>query len=266
MSTATTVKQQIGRISTVRVGQIAVPIGLLVAWQLLAAVTSDFALASPAATLTAISRGLEAGWLSEGLQRTLTELVIAYVLAVIAGVWAGIALGLNDFWSDVFEPIVLGTYAIPKVTLYPIFLFVFQLGMDSKIAFGWFHGVFPVMIMTMSAMATINDAHLQVGRSLRLSRWQQFREIIVPSILPGLIIGLRLGFNLTFLGIILGEMFAARAGLGYTLVEFMAGVQVAEMLAIILLLVLIATVANLGFFALENRLGARGHDTADIRM
>jgi len=43
-------------------------------------------------------------------------------------------------------------------------------------------------------------------------------------------------------------------------------VQVAEMLAIILLLVLIATIANLGFFALENRLGARGHDTADIRM
>nr|WP_233265091.1 ABC transporter permease subunit [Halomarina oriensis] len=194
----------------------------------------------------------------------MTELVVAYALAIVVGIWVGVVLGLNDFWHDVFEPIVLGTYAIPKVTLFPIFLFVFQFGMDSKIAFGWFHGVFPVAILTMSAMATIEDTHLDVARSLRLSRWQTFRHVVVPSILPGLVIGLRLGFNLTFLGIVLGEMFASRAGLGYTLVEYIAGVQTAPMLAIIVVLVLIATVVNVGFFALENHLGSRGSDTAQM--
>ena len=46
----------------------------------------------------------------------------------------------------------------------------------------------------------------------------------------------------------------------------MVGNQVAPMLAIIIVLVTIATVVNLGFFGLEKWLGARGHDTADVRM
>jgi NitT/TauT family transport system permease protein len=266
MSTRTTIQRQVNQIDVVRAGRLAVPVLLLLLWQLLSTVTSGFALAPPTETIEALLRGVEDGWMVEGLRHTLTELTVAYGLAVVAGVWAGIALGLSDFWSDVFEPIILGTYAIPKVTLFPLFLFVFQLGMDSKIAFGWFHGVFPIAILTMSAMATINDEHMKVARSLRLSRWQTFREIIIPSILPGLIIGLRLGFNLTFLGIVLGEMFAARAGLGYTLVEFIVGNQVAEMLSIILVLILVATVVNFLFFALEQKLGERGHDAADVRM
>lgn len=216
-------------------------------------------------TLAAIVDGIEAGWLVDGLRRTVTELAVAYLLAVIAGVWVGVALGSSDFWADVFEPILIGTYSIPKVTLFPLFLFVFQLGMDSKIAFGWFHGVFPVAILTMSAMTTIDDEHLNVARSLQLTRRQTFRQVIVPSILPGLVIGLRLGFNLTFLGVVLGEMFAARAGLGYTLVEFIAGGQIAQIMAIIVVLVAVAAAVNVGFFALESRLGERD-SAADVRM
>ena len=245
-------------------GRLAVPLVILGLWQLLAMSVSGFALATPAATFDALLDGLRSGWMVEGFERTMTELVVAYALAIVVGIWVGVVLGLSDFWHDVFEPIVLGTYAIPKVTLFPIFLFVFQFGMDSKIAFGWFHGVFPIAILTMSAMSTIEKTHLDVARSLRLSRWQTFRHIVVPSILPGLVIGLRLGFNLTFLGIILGEMFASRAGLGYTLVEYIAGVKTAPMLAIIVVLVLIATVVNVGFFLLEGRLGARGSDTAQM--
>ncbi|MFB6108642.1 MAG: ABC transporter permease [Haloplanus sp.] len=255
-----------GEETWIRAGQVAVPVLVLVAWQLLSMTVSEFALASPAASLSALLGGFSEGWLLSGLQRTLTELVVAYVLAVVVGVWVGVALGASDFWSDVFEPVIMGAYAIPKVTLFPLFLFVFRLGMDSKIAFGWFHGVFPVAILTMSAMTTIEDEHLKVARNLQLSRWQTFREVVVPSILPGLVIGLRLGFNLTFLGIVLGEMFAARAGLGYTLVQYMTGAQVARMLAIIVVLVLVATAVNLGFFWVEGRLGDRGHETADVRM
>lgn len=243
-------------------GRLAVPVLIVVLWQALAASVSGFALASPFETVRAIGEGIDDGWLPAGLRRTMTELVVAYLLAIVAGVWAGVALGLDEFWRDVFEPIVLAIYAIPKVTLFPIFLFLFQFGMDSKIAFGWFHGIFPIAIMTMSAIATVDETHLDVAQSLQLSRWQTFREILVPSILPGLVIGLRLGFNLTFLGIILGEMFASRAGLGYTLVEFIAGVQTAPMLAIIVVLVLIAAVVNVAFFVVEGRIGARSDETA----
>ncbi len=247
-------------------GRLAVPVLLVLVWQALAGVASGFALATPAATARQLVAGFESGWMITDGRQTMIELVVAYVLAVVVGVWVGVVLGLDDFWQDVFEPIILGTYAIPKVTLYPLFLFVFQLGIESKIAFGWFHGVFPIAILTMRAMETIEDEHLKVARSLALSRWQTFREVVVPSILPGLVIGLRLGFNLTFLGVILGEMFAARSGLGYTLMEYISGVQVARILAIIVVLVLVAATVNVAFFLVEQRLGQRSEETADVRF
>jgi len=266
VSTAFDPSEHLSDGQVITLGRIAVPVFLLLVWQVLAMSVGDLTLATPAEAFAQLLAGFQSGWLVPDLQRTIVELVAAYALAIVAGVWVGVALGLSDFWRDVFQPIIVGTYAIPKVTLFPLFLFVFQLGVDSKVAFGWFHGVFPIAILTTSAMATIRPEHLAVSRSLDLSRWQTFREIIVPSILPGLVIGLRLGFNLTFLGIVLGEMFAARAGLGYRLVQYITGVQTARMLSIILLLVLIAAAVNVCFFVLEGRLSARGQDTADMRM
>lgn len=266
MSTRVGARLRLSDGDVVLLGRLAFPLLVILLWQALASVASSFALATPAETLEQIVAGVENGWLVEDLTLTLTELGAAYALAVVVGIWVGVALGFSEFWGDVFEPIVLGTYAIPKVTLYPLFLFVFQLGIDSKIAFGWFHGVFPVAILTMRAMDTIEDEHLKVARSLGLSGWQRFREVVVPSILPGLVIGLRLGFNLTFLGIVLAEMFAARSGLGHRLMTYISGVQVARILAIIVVLVLVATVVNVGFFVLERRLAARGEETADVRI
>lgn len=255
-----------GRLDGVTVGRLVVPIVLVLIWQGLAMITGRYALASPVETAAALRHGIQDGWILAGFRRTMTELVIAFAIAAVTGIWVGVVLGLDEFWYDVFEPLMLGLYSIPKVTLFPIFLFIFQFGMDSKIAFGWFHGIFPIAILMMSATATVEKTHLQVGRSLQLSRWQMFREIVVPSVLPSLVIGLRLGFNLTFLGIILGEMFASRSGLGYTLMELITGVQVARMLAVIVVLVLVAAVVNVGFFKLENYLGSRGEETANVTM
>lgn len=254
------------RVDGVWIGRLLVPILLLGLWQAASLVASEYALASPLETYRAIVRGFEAGWMVEDGFLTVVELAFAYVFAVVSGIWIGVILGLNDFWEEVFEPILLGVYSIPKVTLFPIFLLLFGLGVDSKIAFGWFHGVFPVAILTMTAMDSVEEEHLKVAKSMGLSRWRTFREVIFPSILPGLVIGMRLGFSLTFLGVVLGEMFAARSGLGYRLMEFMESVQVAPMLAIITVLVLLAAVVNAVFYAIEQRLSARGHETADMSI
>lgn len=256
----------IDREDVVVLGRLAVPVVIVVGWHLLATTVGQYALASPVESTKAIVEGFQSGWMLDGLRTTTFELVVAYVLAVFVGVWAGVTVGANEFLKDVFEPIILGIYAIPKVTLYPLFLFVFALGTDAIIAFGWFHGVFPVAILTLRSMEVIKEEHRKVARSLRLSRLQTFRYVVLPSILPGLVIGLRLGFNLTFLGIIIGEMFAAREGLGHDLMQFISGVQVSRILAIIIVLVVIATVVNLVFFSLERRLGARGEEGAEVRM
>ena len=78
----------------------------------------------------------------------------------------------------------LSVYSIPKVTLFPIFLTIFGFGLGSKVAFGMFHGIFPILILTMNATREVSDVHLKVARSLRLSRRADLPAGDLPVDLP----------------------------------------------------------------------------------
>ena len=156
------------------------------------------------------------------------------------------------FWGKVFEPITLSVYSIPKVTLFPIFLTVFGFGLYSKIAFGMFHGIFPIMIIAMNATREVQPGPPQGGAGRCGSRaLTTFRQVIFPSIFPSLLTGLRLGFSLTLLGVVLGEMFASRAGFGYELVEAITLHDMPRMYGIVAVLVVIAFVVNALFLRWE---------------
>ena len=70
---------------------------------------------------------------------------------------------------------------------------MFGFGLSSKVAFGMFHGFFPILIIAMNATREVRIVHLKVARSPRLSRRATFRHVIFPSIYPALLTGLRLG-------------------------------------------------------------------------
>ena len=97
------------------------------------------------------TRSPASDWFFGSLGATLAAAVVGFAIAAVAGLWIGVTLGLTRFWGEVFEPVTLSVYSIPKVTLFPIFLTVFGFGLYSKVAFGMFHGIFPIMIIAMNA-------------------------------------------------------------------------------------------------------------------
>ena len=238
----------------VRIAQLIFPLALLVLWMLLALVLGDFFIATPLAALGALVEGVGAGWLGENASVTLIALVYAYVLAVGFGVVIGFLLGLSRFAYDVFEPIVIALYALPKVALYPLFLFAFGLGISSQAWFAMFFGVFPIIIFTMNGTQNVGQVMFKVARSLRLSRLQLFRAIVFPAILPSMVAGLRLGFGVTFLGVILSQMFAAKSGLGFILVQSVSLHDMPQLYGIVALLTLFAFVVNGAFLLWERSL------------
>ena len=238
--------------------QLAFPLALLVAWQVIGMLVGDFYVATPVQAVDALATGVSSGWFFESLSATLLAVLLGFAIAAVAGLWIGVALGLVRFWGKVFEPITLSIYSAPKVTLFPLFLTAFGFGLSSKVAFGLFHGIFPIIIMAMSATRGVNPVHLKVARSLRLSRLATFRQVIFPSILPSLLTGLRLGFSLTLLGVILGEMFASRAGFGYELVQAITLHDMPRMYGIVAVLIVIAFAVNAAFMRWEQAAGRRG--------
>ena len=79
---------------------------------------------------------------------------------------------------------IVTLYAIPKLTLYPILLLAFGLGISAKIAFGVLHGVIPIILFTLSAFRHTAPILIKTAHVLKLSRMQTVRWIIFPAALP----------------------------------------------------------------------------------
>ena len=71
----------------------------------------------------------------------------ALVIALVGGLVIGLMLGAHRLSGDVAEPILVALYSIPKITLYPVILLLFGLGISAKIAFGVIHGIIPVAVV-----------------------------------------------------------------------------------------------------------------------
>lgn len=236
----------------VRIAQFLFPVVLVGLWQILALALGNFFVAGPLTSARALAEGVKAGWFGENAVVTLVALAYAYALSVGFGVVIGFLLGLSRFAYEVFEPIVIALYALPKVALYPLFLFAFGLGISAQAWFAMFFGVFPIIIFTMNGTRHVSEVLFKVGRSLRLSRTQLFRYVVFPAILPSLAAGLRIGFGVTFLGIVLSQMFAAKSGFGFILVQSVELHNMPRMYGLIALLTIFAFIIN-GVFLLWER-------------
>lgn len=263
MSTLTERYHRSTPFDAVTIGRVLVPVLILICWQLLTLGLGTNLVPGPVATARTIVEGFTQGNYASNLTNTLLTVTVGFVLAVVAGFVLGILLGTRDFAYDLFEPFVLNVYAIPKIVLFPFFLFIFQLGMDQKIAFGAFHGFFPMLIVTMGAVREVPDIYLNVARSLRLSASQIARHVVFPFVLVQLVVGLRLAFSLTFLGVILAELFAAKSGIGLQLQHAMANFNTSQILAIVTVLMFVAFVVNILFYAAQRSLEKRWNLTAE---
>jgi NitT/TauT family transport system permease protein len=243
-------------VDAVRLGRLLLPVFVLVVWQFGAMMTGE-SIASPMATYQSLLDGVTDGWLINALYVTMSALVAAFVIAVAIGIPVGVVLGMSDFWGEAYEPILLSAYSIPKIVLIPVFLLVFGIGVSYRVAFAAFHGLFPIAIVVMGGIKSIDDIHLKVGQINQLTRMQMFREIVAPSMSLPLVIALRLGLNLTFLGLILGELIQSSGGLGFQLMRSLSIVATDRIFAINTVIVVFAVGINYVLYQLERRLSRR---------
>jgi NitT/TauT family transport system permease protein len=210
--------------------------GIFVVWQCLYWVIGNSALTPPSTTMSKLIDLLSADWFWADILESLHAMGVAAVLVVIFGIPFGILLGLHRLSGNVAQPVLAALYALPKVSLYPIVLLIFGLTISARIAFGVMHGVIPVILFTMSATANVQPVLLRSAHVMHLSRRRVITSVIVPAALPGMITGLRVGFSLTILGVLIGEMFAAKKGLGFRLMNAIGNNDAPTIMAIAMLL------------------------------
>ena len=230
---------------------------LLILWQLLYLSVGEFAITSPWATFRFTLELLGRDDFMGHLKETLSAFALAFVISVVLGLAAGFWMGFDHFSGDVLEPMFVNLYAIPKLTLYPILLLVFGLGMSGKVAFGVLHGVIPIILFTVGAVRNTRPILLKTAAVLKLSRSELVRWVLLPSALPEIFTGLRVGFSLTLIGCLLAEMFASQRGLGYLLMTGIGLHNIPQVMAVTLLVVVFASLVSVILLRLDRRLHSR---------
>jgi NitT/TauT family transport system permease protein len=229
-------------------------LAVLALWQALYWLAGEEAISSPFETLrqAALMLASSGFWLHAGA--TFEAFGWAVVIAVALGVAIGLVLGLSPLAGEVAEPIVNALYAIPKITLYPVILLFFGLGLPAKVAFGVIHGIFPVMLLTMNGVRTIRPVIRKTARALRLGAVETIGTVLLPASLPEIFSGIRIGIALTLLGTLIGELFASNRGLGFLLLRAADRQDVPATMALILLLFAVAAMAGAALLAIDRRL------------
>jgi len=218
--------------------------GLLALWQLVHWAVGPDVLSSPWVTIVRAGELMATGAFWGHAAATATAFAIASVISILGGIALGLWLGLRRFAGDVADPILGTLYSIPKITLYPIILLLFGLGVSAKIAFGVIHGVFPIAIFTMNAVRNVAPVYHRTARMLRLPPPVAALTIMTPAALPEMLAGIRIGVALTLLGVLIGELFASTSGLGFALIRAMDTHAVNDIMAITLLLFVFAAGVN----------------------
>ena len=228
--------------------------GIVALWQLGHWVFGPDVLSSPAATLARAAQMMisQSFWLHA--RATAAAFALAVVIAVGLGIAVGLWLGLVRFAGDVADPILGSLYSIPKITLYPLILLVFGLGMAAKVAFGVIHGVFPIAIFTMNAVRNVPPIYERTARILGLAPVRTALTVMAPAALPEIVAGIRVGAALTLLGTLIGELFASTSGLGFALMRAMDIHAVTDILALAFILFAFAACLNGALRFLERRM------------
>lgn len=242
---------------------VAVSAVILLVWQALFEVAGDVAITPPLRTFAFAGSLLATSSFWSNTWGTMQAFLLALAISAVAGTGLGLLLGLRRFAGDVMEPVLASLYTIPKVTLYPVMLLVFGLGLSAKVAFGVIHGMIPIVLFTLGAVKNIPPVYLRAARALRLDGRATTLHILVPAVLPEMFSGLRVGFSLTMLGVLIGEMFASQRGLGFLIINGISQHHVRMTTAVTLLIVVFAIAANTLLLALDRKLhhgAAVGHN------
>lgn len=145
---------------------------------------------------------------------TLTEILLGIAAGGSAGILTGIVLARSRLAAKMLSPYIVAAQATPILALAPLIALWFGTGLASRVLICALICFFPIAVGTMVGIRSVDPRLIELGRSLRATRWQLLARIEVPSALPQILGSLRVGVTLAVVGAIVAEWAGGDRGLG----------------------------------------------------
>ncbi len=210
-------------------------------------------LSSPTAIVKTGARLFATGEIWKDLRVSGLEFVVGFLLSVAVGVPLGLAAGWYRKFYYAVEPFLSALNATPRVALLPLIIIWVGIGVWSKITVIFLGAFFPICINALAGVRTTDARLLKVARSFGASERQIFRDIILPGSVPFFLIGLRLGVGRAMIGVVVGELYAATAGIGFMITVAGATFQTDKVFVGVMIIAFAAILMIEGLTRLERR-------------
>jgi NitT/TauT family transport system permease protein len=188
------------------------------------------------------------GSLLSNLGVTLTETIFGFILGTLLGTLLAALLWWSPIFSKIIDPYLVILNAMPKVALGPILIVALGPGYPSIIAMGAIISVIITTLVVYTSFKEVDPNYLKVLQTFGATRFQCFKEAILPASFPTIISTLKVNVGLSWVGVIVGEFLVSSRGLGYLIIY---GFQVFNFTLVFLSLLVIAVVATIMYQLVE---------------
>ncbi len=244
-----------------RLGALAVLLALVALWWIAsnAGWVSRVFLPTPQSTFASLLEGLNlwgegGGELLGFTGATVGRMVQGWLLASLAGVLLGAAIGVSPVVRAWVQPTLEFVRPLPASALLPLAISIFGLNPGMVLFVVAFGAMWPVLLATVHGFAAVEPRLAEVARCLQLSRAAYVWKMGLPNAMPDILAGMRLALTIALIVAVVGEMIASQSGLGQAILLAARAFRASELFAGIVLLGLIGFASNALLAQAERRL------------
>ena len=202
--------------------QVAVVLGVLVVWKVGTERKDSLFFPTPNKVLDEVWNGWIRNWSdswNNSLFPSLKRLLAGFLLAAVASITLGVAIGRSRTLGDYVEPVIHFVRSIPPPALLPLFFVLLGIGDSMKIGLIAV-GVFPpILLNTIDGVRSIDPLYLDTAQAYRITPVRRLTHVILPSAAPKIFAGLRISMSIAVILMVISELFAATDGVGFRIVQ-----------------------------------------------
>jgi len=150
---------------------------------------------------------------------SLTRIAVGFGIGAGLALPLGLVMGARPIAYQLFNPLLQLLRPIPPIAYIPLAILWFGLGNPPAYFLISLGAFFPVLMNTIAGVRAVDAIYLRAARNLGAGEWTLFWRVMIPAAMPYILTGVRVGIGVAFIVVIVAEMIAVNAGLGYRILE-----------------------------------------------
>lgn len=211
----------------------------------------------PSEMATALVGLLASGEINSDIVRTLGVVVISVVVSIVLGFALGLAIHALPRVRQALDPLFATYYAVPIFIFYPVMVAIFGLSLIPIVLIAVATAAVAMVIATLNGLDRVPRVLTKLARVHRMSALSTAILLKLPAAAPHLFTGVKLSVSYGFIAVIASEFILAPAGLGRDIADAYSDFNNRKMYALMLFLLVIATVVNMALHAWDLRWAER---------